>query len=207
MNRRTALAIAAAAFTTLGTGAVTAAAMSGTDVLGLGKDRGRLEAVSVSTTTDDSPTSTRSTSSTTASTSTVTTTSRASDDRLERSVTTTTPPTTRPPAGVNPNVNTATFRSVGGEIDVTWTAQTLSLVAVRPAAGFRAESEDDDGDEVEAEFETEALKSKITVRLVNGVPAASVDERTRDDDRDGDDSIKGSGTDTEDDHGGSSGRD
>ena len=114
-------------------------------------------------------------------------------------------------AGVNANI--ATFHSVGGEIDVTWTAQTLSLAAVRPAAGFRAESEDEDGDEVEAEFETETQKSKITVRLVNGVPAASVDERTRDDDRDGDDNItgddsnKGPGNDHEDDHGGNSGRD
>jgi len=92
---------------------------------------------------------------------------------------------------------------------------TLSLAAVRPAAGFRAESEDEDGDgdEVEAEFETETQKSKITVRLVNGVPAASVDERTRDDDRDGDDNItgddsnKGPGNNHEDDHGGNSGRD
>jgi cytoskeletal protein RodZ len=217
MNRRTAIAIAAAAFTTLGTGAVTAAAMSGTDVLGLGNDRGRLDAVSVSTTTDDSPTSTRSTSSTTASTSTVptstvTTTSRPSDDRDERSTTTTTPSTTRPAAAVNPTTNSATFRSVGGEIDVTWTAQTLSIVAVRPAAGFRAESEEEDGDEVEAEFESETQKSKITVRLVDGVPSASVDERTGEDDRGGDDNTttgndnKGHGNDHEDDHGGKSGR-
>ena len=120
------------------------------------------------------------------------------------------------------NANSATFRSVGGEIDVTWTAHILSLLAVRPAAGFRAESEDEDGDEIEAEFETETLKSEITVRLVNGVPAATVDERTRDDDRDGDDNITGDdsnkgpgnnheddhgGNDTEDDHGGNSGHD
>lgn len=177
MNRRTAIAIAAATITTLGTGAVTAAAMSGGEVLGLGHDGPRVKVIASPTTIDDSsPTSTRSSDDTSTTTrTTAPTTTRTTDDDPGRS-TTTSPPTTRPPAA-SPTANTATFRSVGGEVDVTWTARTLTIVAVRPAAGFRTENEEQEGDEIEAEFESAAHNSKITLRLVNGVPTASVRER------------------------------
>ena len=220
MNRRTAIAIAAATITTLGTGAVTAAAMSGGEVLGLGHDGPRVEVIAPPTTIDDtSPTSTRrseaeirgsSDDTSTTTRTTAPTTTRTNDDNPGRS-TTTTPPTTTPPAA-SPTANTATFRSVGGDVDVTWTTRTLSIVAVRPAAGFRTENEEQEGDEIEAEFESGAHNSKITVRLVNGVPTASVRERD-DDDRIGDDnsghddgtddnSNSGHGSESNDDHGG-----
>jgi len=81
------------------------------------------------------------------------------------------------------------------------------------------ESEEQEGDEIEAEFESGAHNSKITVRLVNGVPTASVRERD-DNDRIGDDdssaddnsghddgtddnSSGGHGSESNDDHGGS----
>jgi hypothetical protein len=98
------------------------------------------------------------------------------------------------------------------------TARTLTIVAVRPAAGFRAENEGGDGDEVEAEFESVTHNSKITVRLVNGAPSVSVRERDDDDrvsDDNGDDdnsghgggsddsSNSGHGSESNDDHGGS----
>jgi len=210
MNRRTAIAIAAATITTLGTGAVTAAAVSGNDVLGLGNDRARLEIVAPTTSTDDnSPTSTRGSETethrsgddtTTTTSTTAPTNTRVSDDNPDRSTSTTTR-TTAPPA--SPTSNTATFRSAGGEVDVTWTARTLSIVAMRPAAGFLAEDEESEGDEVEAEFESAAHNSKITVRLVNGAPSVSVRERD-DSDRVGDDnSNSGHGSESNDDHGGS----
>jgi hypothetical protein len=218
MNRRTAFAIAAASITTLGTGVVTAAAMSGSD-------GPRVEVVASSKTTDDnSPTSTRQSeraaSDHTSTTRTTAPTTRSTDDRSNSSTSTTTRSTTSP-TGVSPTSNTATFRSLGGEVDVTWTARTLTIVAVRPAAGFRTEREEQDGDEVEAEFESGAHDSKITVRLVNGSPSASVrerddDERVGDDDRaddrsghdDGADASdnSGHGSEREDDHGGGSGR-
>ena len=217
MTRRTAIAIAAATLTTLGTGAVTAAAMSGGEVLGLGHDGPRIEVLAPPTTIDDSsPTSTRrseteirssSDDTSTTTRTTAPTTTRTTDDNPGRS-TTTTPPTTRPPAA-SPTVNTATFRSVGGEVDVTWTARALSIVAVRPAAGFRTQNEEQEGDEIEAEFESGAHNSKITVRLVDGVPTASVRERD-DNDRIADDnssaddnSNSGHGSESNDDHGGS----
>ncbi|MEO8693382.1 MAG: hypothetical protein ABI658_07680 [Acidimicrobiales bacterium] len=211
MNRRTAIAIAAATITTLGTGAVTAAAMSGTDV-GLGRDDARLEIVATTTTDDNSPTSARSDqarrssddTSTTTSTTAPTTTRRVEDnpDRTSSSTTRTTAPTP-----VDPAANTTTFRSVGGEVDVTWTARTLTIVAVRPAAGFGAENEGGDGDEVEAEFESTTHNSKITVRLVNGTPSVSIRERddndrVGDDNSGGDDSNRGHSSESTDDHGG-----
>jgi len=227
MNRRTAFAIAAATITTLGTGAVTAAAVSGTDVLGLGNDGARVQVVAPPTTTDDnSPASTRRSeaetrrssddTSTTTSRTTAPTTTRSADDNSQRSTSTTTR-NTLPPTAASPTSNTATFRSVGGEVDVTWTARTLTIVAVRPAAGFRAENQEADGDEVEAEFESQVHNSKITVRLVNGSPSASVMERD-DDNRSGDDNSSddrsgrddsdrsgnsGHGSERDDDHGGS----
>ena len=68
-----------------------------------------------------------------------------------------------------------------------------------------------DGDEVEAEFESATHNSKVTVRLVNGAPSASVRERD-DDDRVSDDNSSddnsghgggsGHGSESNDDHGG-----
>ena len=63
------------------------------------------------------------------------------------------------------------------------------------------ENEEQEGDEIEAEFESGAHNSKITVRLVNGLPTASVRERD-DNDRIGDDN-SGHGSESNDDHGGS----
>lgn len=220
MNRRTAFAVAAVTITTLGTGAVTAAAMSGSD----GR---RVEVVGSPRTTDDSsPTSTRpseraaSDDTSTTTRTTAPTTTRSTDDNSNSSTSTTTRTTTSP-TGVSPTSNSATFRSLGGEVDVTWTARTLTIVAVRPAASFRTESQEQDGDEVEAEFESAAHDSKITVRLVNGSPSASVRERDDDervrgddgaDDRSGhddgadDSDNSGHGSDPKDVHGGDRGR-
>ena len=216
MNRRTAFAIAAATITTLGTGAVTAAAMSG-------GDGPRVEAAAApptSTRQSDAVSRSASDGTTTTTRTTAPTTTRSAADNPERSTSTTTR-TTSSPTGVSPTSNIATFRSLGGEVDVAWSARTLTIVAVRPAAGFRVESEEEDGDEVEAEFESGAHDSKITVRLVNGSPSASVrerddDERIGNDDRaddgsghdDGadDSDNSGPGSDHDDDHGGGSGR-
>jgi hypothetical protein len=87
-------------------------------------------------------------------------------------------------------------------------------VAVRPAAGFKADNGAAEGDEVEVEFESDTQKSKIAVRLVNGVPSATVEEGTGDDNRvenrEGaddttvDDSNNGHGSEHKDDHSGKS---
>ncbi len=60
---------------------------------------------------------------------------------------------------------TRTYRSSGGSITVTWNGSSLSLDAVSPEPGYQAEIEDNRGDRVRVDFESDDHDSRIEIRV------------------------------------------
>lgn len=74
-----------------------------------------------------------------------------------------------------PGPFTETYQSVGGSITVTWGGSTLSLVSVAPANGFVAEVEQSSATRVRVRFESDAVDSRIEVRVDGGQVSVDID--------------------------------
>src|SRR6056297_3472085 len=114
----------------------------------------------VTTTVDDTPTTTIDDTPTT----TVDDTPTTVDD---------TPTTTI--ASSLPAPFTTSYSSAGGSIDVTWSGTAFTLNSVSPAAGFRAEIEDQSWDRVRVDFESDDHDARIEVRINDGRLRVGID--------------------------------
>jgi len=70
---------------------------------------------------------------------------------------------------------TTSYSSAGGSIDVTWSGTAFTLNSVSPAAGFRAEIEDQSWDRVRVDFESDDHDARIEVRINDGRLRVGID--------------------------------
>ena len=115
----------------------------------------------VTTTVDDTPTTTIDDTPTT-----------TIDDRPTTTVDDT--PTTTIASSL-PAPFTTSYSSAGGSIDVTWSGTAFTLNSVSPAAGFRAEIEDQSWDRVRVDFESDDHDARIEVRINDGRLRVGID--------------------------------
>jgi hypothetical protein len=82
-------------------------------------------------------------------------------------------PTTQSPP---PSSGPQTFGGLGGQVTVRVDAGNLVLVSVRPSAGYAVAEQKADPDDVEIRFEGTAGRTRVRVRLANGVVSPEVQE-------------------------------
>jgi len=92
---------------------------------------------------------------------------------------------------------TQTFSVVGVSITVRQDGDRLTIVAMTPAAGFRAEPDSKSGQKVEVTFKSDNHESQISVRIINGAMKSSTSEKDEQHDNtvpaSGDNNTHGSG--------------
>jgi uncharacterized membrane protein YgcG len=108
----------------------------------------------------------------------------------------TTPPTIAPTAPVAnpvlpPSVPTqtssprsgsapVTFRGAGGSVTARVQGSALQLLSVQPAAGYRVTEQQVDPDEIDVRFESDAGRTRVKLRLVQGRISPELDESAND---------------------------
>ena len=82
-------------------------------------------------------------------------------------------PTTQSPP---PSSGPQTYGGLGGQVTVRVDAGNLVLVSVRPSAGYAVAEQKAEPDDVEVRFEGAAGRTRVRVRLENGVVSPEVQE-------------------------------
>ena len=82
-------------------------------------------------------------------------------------------PTTQSPP---PSSGPQTYGGLGGQVTVRVDAGNLVLVSVRPSAGYAVAEQKAEPDDVEVRFEGAAGRTRVRVRLDNGVVSPEVQE-------------------------------
>ncbi len=78
----------------------------------------------------------------------------------------------------NPQSASQSFGSPGGSVTVRHDGDELTIVAINPAGGFRADENDHSGSKVEVTFRSGDQRFEITVRVSDGVMKPSVVDKS-----------------------------
>lgn len=134
---------------------------------------------STTTSTTEPPATTSTTSTTVADVEQTTSTTAAPETTTTTSTTTTTT--------VAPSPSYETYSLVGGTVTLAWGDGVVSVAAVDPNLGYRAETEQEGPAEVKVEFESNDHKSVLRAYFDDGEPKVTKNEEGDDDDHGGDD--------------------